>query len=72
MNTANWRTSWFPVSGERGVDVRQWLLIAVEVLFLALFVLGVWLVYWPAALMVTGLAGVYSCERWAASRAADQ
>lgn len=58
--------------------MRQWLLITVEVLFLALFVLGVWLVYWPAALIVTGLAGVYSCERWASSenartrRAADQ
>lgn len=45
--------------------MRQWLLIALELLFVAIFVLGVYYVYWPAALLVIGVVGVVACERWA-------
>ncbi|GLY81847.1 hypothetical protein [Actinoallomurus iriomotensis] len=40
----------------------------IEVVFLAAFVVGVWLIYMPAGWMMTGVLGVLWCER-AAPRA---
>lgn len=48
----------------------QWLLMVIELVFLAGFLIGVALVYVPAAIMLGGLIGVYACERWAADETA--
>lgn len=48
----------------------SWALIFLEVVFVAVFVFGVMIVYWPAACMVVGLVGVVACERWAAAESA--
>lgn len=47
--------------------VPSWALVLLEVVFVALFVAGVMFIYWPAALLVAGAAGVVACERWAAA-----
>jgi hypothetical protein len=43
------------------------LLLLVEVLFALTALVGVWFVFWPAALILGGVLGVVACER-AASR----
>lgn len=45
------------------------MLIIVELLFAALMVTGVAFVYWPAAMILAGVLGVWACERAAARRA---
>lgn len=50
--------------------MHQWLLITLEVLFVAVFVAGVVFIFWPAAFLVAGAAGVVACERWAAAETA--
>lgn len=42
---------------------RVKLLLAVEALFVLLALAGVWFVFWPAALILGGVAGVVACER---------
>ena len=44
------------------------MLLFVELLFAALTVAGVAFVYWPAAMIVAGVLGVWACERGAARR----
>lgn len=39
------------------------LLLFAEVLFVGLIVAGVAFIYWPAALILAGMAGVVACER---------
>lgn len=44
------------------------LLLLLEVVFAACVVAGVAVMYWPAALILGGVAGVVACERAAARR----
>lgn len=44
------------------------LLLVVEAVFALLIVAGVAVVYWPAALVLTGVLGVWACERAASAR----
>jgi hypothetical protein len=44
--------------------VPSWLLTVLEVVFAGLVVAGVAVIYWPAGLILAGVAGVVACERW--------
>jgi hypothetical protein len=55
---------------ERRPDVMQWIFLFVQVLFAAAALVGIWLIYPPAALIVGGVAGVWAMERSLAADAA--
>lgn len=44
-------------------------LLLTEIVFVGLVVAGVAVMYWPAALILAGVAGVFACERASARRA---
>lgn len=39
------------------------LLLVIEILFAALIVAGIAVIYWPVAVIVAGVMGVWACER---------
>lgn len=45
------------------------MLLLIEAVFAALMVTGVAFVYWPAAMILAGVLGVWACERAAARQA---
>lgn len=47
-------------------------LLLAEIVFVGLVVAGVAVMYWPAALILAGVAGVFACERASARRAEDE
>jgi hypothetical protein len=47
----------------KGVDWMALLLLLVEVLFALVALVGVWSIYWPAALIIGGVFGVVALER---------
>lgn len=49
----------------------EWLLLLIEILFVATFVAGVAFIYWPGALLVAGVVGFLVCERQSAKQRAD-
>lgn len=44
------------------------MLLLVEVLFAAVLVAGVAFVYWPAAMILAGLLGIWACEKRSVAR----
>lgn len=44
------------------------LLLLLEVLFAAILVAGVAVIYWPAALILAGVMGIWACEKQSATR----
>jgi hypothetical protein len=53
---------------ERSRVVLTGLLTLLELVFIALIGAGVWFIYWPAALIVVGVAGALACE-WHSAQA---
>ena len=47
----------------KGMDWVALSLLVVEVLFALVALLGVWFIYWPAALILGGVCGVVALER---------
>lgn len=45
-------------------------LLILEIVFVGLVVAGVAVIFWPAGLILAGVAGVFACER-AATRTSD-
>ncbi len=48
----------------------QWIFLFVEVLFAAAVLVGIWLIFPPAAFIVGGAAGVWAMERSMAAESA--
>jgi len=52
--------------------VRKWGLLVSELIFVAILLLGVASIYVPAALILAGMLGAYSCERASANLAVQE
>ena len=51
------------LSREGGHVLRSVALLLLELVCAAAFLIGIWFIFWPAALIVGGLLGMWACGR---------